>query len=637
MNDSIPPIWTTGTTEVFKTGTWRAALPQHIRAPSPCHAACPVGGDIAEWIGRARARDFRGAWEILTRHNPFPAIAGRICHHPCEAACNRGGFDEPLAICKLERFVGDVALEQGWAFEPPPVERAERVAVVGGGPSGLSAAFQLRRRGYRVTLFEAQSELGGLMRYGIPSYRLARSVLDAEIARIVALGVDVRCGEPLASHEEFERVRREFDAVYLATGAQRTKRLPQLDYAQPWVIDGAEYLARSNAGAPPALGKRVVVIGGGSAALDAARSARRAGHEVTIVALESRAQLPAQRAEIVEAIEEGIALVDGAMLVDAAHACAKSISADAAVSPPFEKGGLGGICPFGGAEEIPPAPLYERGVSAAPRNEGGVSAAPRYERGVKAHAGRADADGAFPAARETCPESVAADEGAGAIALRCIRVRFAPGVQRGQFTIEPIAGSEFTLAADAIVTSIGQDPELAPLQSLEAQGALLKVDARQATSAERIYAGGDLASMARFVTEAIGMGKRAAFEIDRVLRSSPVKLQTAEPLVPLAAINTYYYPQQPRAAEARLDAARRLACATEVQLGLEIEQALAETERCFSCGTCIFCDNCVNYCPDLAVKRNGAGYAVLADYCKGCGLCVRECPTGSMKMVEEAR
>lgn len=571
MNSSVPPIWTTGTTEVFKTGTWRAAAPQHIRAPSPCHAACPVDGDIAEWIGRARARDFRGAWEVLTRHNPFPAIAGRICHHPCEAACNRGGFDEPLAICKLERFVGDVALEQGWAFEPPVVERAERVAVFGGGPSGLSAAFQLRRRGYRVTLFEAQPELGGLMRYGIPSYRLARSVLDGEIARIVALGVDVRCGESLATSEDLERVRREFDAVYLATGAQRPKRLPGLDYAQPWVIDGAEYLARSNGGEPPALGKRVVVIGGGSAALDAARSARRAAHDVTILALESRAQMPAQREEIVEALEEGIALADGAML-RAAH-------------------------------ETPAG-----------------------------------------------------------LRLDCVRVRFAPGAQRGQFTAEPIAGTEFSLAADAIIVSIGQDPDLAPLAALEAHGALLKVDARGVTSAERVYAGGDLASMARFVTEAVGMGKRAALAIDRALRQSPPGMSRhagggrhgdaavatfaplnepgasdRQPPVPLAAINTWYYPERPHAAAARLDAAQRLACAAEVQLGIAIEQALAETERCFSCGTCIFCDNCVNCCPDLAVKRNGAGYTVLADYCKGCGLCVRECPTGSMKMVEEVR
>lgn len=567
MNEPIPPIWTTGTTEVFKTGTWRAALALHVRAPSPCHAACPVDGDIAEWIGRARARDFRAAWEILTRHHPFPASAGRVCHHPCESACNRGGYDEPLAICRLERFVGDVAIEKGWTLAAPALERAEHIAVVGGGPSGLSAAFQLRRRGYRVTLFEAQRQLGGLMRYGIPSYRLPRSVLDAEIERIVALGIAVRCGVPLATAEDLDRLRREFDALYLATGAQRPKRLPQLDYAQPWVIDGAEYLARSNEGAPPALGRRVVVIGGGSAALDVARSARRAGCEVTILALESRAQLPAQAEEVVEAAEEGVVLIDGAML-RAAHARADHVELD------------------------------------------------------------------------------------------CVRVRFARGARPGQFSVDPIAASAFTLAADAIVTAIGQDPELAALRPrLATDGALLKVDARQATSAERVYAGGDLASMARFVTEAVGMGKRAALAIDRMLDEASAaaarparragsegatgdslpQAAGAEPPVPLAAINTHDYARLPRVAEARLDAAQRLAQASEVQVGLAIEQALAEAQRCFSCGTCIFCDNCVDYCPDLAVVRNDSGYAVLADYCKGCGLCVRECPTGSMKMVEESR
>jgi Pyruvate/2-oxoacid:ferredoxin oxidoreductase delta subunit len=226
---------------------------------------------------------------------------------------------------------------------------------------------------------------------------------------------------------------------------------------------------------------------------------------------------------------------------------------------------------------------------------------------------------------------------AGGLRLDLVRVRFEPGAQRGQFRVTPRPDSEFALIADAIVPSIGQDPDLSALGALAVDGNLLKVDTRQATSAEGIYAGGDLASMARFVTEAVGMGKRAAFEIDRALRAAAAGVPADEPLVPLAAINIHYYSKQPRAAEARLDAAQRLACATEVQLGLDIEQALAETERCFSCGTCIFCDNCVNYCPDLAVKRNGAGYTVLADYCKGCGLCVRECPTGSMKMVEEAR
>ena len=558
MNAPLPirPIWTTGSTEVIKTGTWRAALPQHIRAPSPCHAASPVNGDIAEWIGQARAGDFRTAWQTLTRHNPFPAIAGRICHHPCETACNRAGHDEPLSICKLERFLGDVALEQGWLYPAAQARRSERIAIVGGGPSGLSAAFQLRRLGYAVTLIESQPELGGLMRYGIPAYRLARKVLDGEIARIVALGIDVRCGQALATPRAFAQLRAGHDAVYLAFGARRQKRMPQLDYTRPWVVDGADYLARTSIGASPVLGRRLVVIGGGSAALDVARSARRAGHEVTILALEAENRMPAQREEVVEALEEGIVLVDGAML---------------------------------------------RSVGEA---------------------------------------------GAGGLRLDCVRVRFEPGAQRGQFTVTPLDGGGFALEADAIVSSIGQDPDLTPLAAaLEIDGTLLRTDACGATSADGVWAGGDMTSMARFVTEAIGMGERAALEIDRVLRARSGEggapedppARATESVVGLAAINLHYHPAQERSAEHRVAAAERLAHDAEVQLGLDIERALAEAERCFSCGLCTHCDNCVTYCPDLAVRRAGDGYVVLTDYCKGCGLCVKECPTGSMKMLEELR
>jgi NADPH-dependent glutamate synthase beta subunit-like oxidoreductase len=571
----VPPIWTTGSTEVFHTGTWRAARPLHVKAPSPCHQACPVGGDIAEWIGHARRRDFRAAWEVLTRHNPFPAIAGRICHHPCEAACNRAGYDEAvssgsgsagqlepprgagrvtdpalgaLSICKLERFVGDRAIAQGWRFAPPAQERAGHVAVIGAGPAGLSAAFQLRRRGWRVTVYEASAEAGGLMRHGIPSYRLARDVLDAEIARIAELGVAIRCNEPLADEAQFEQLRRTHDAIFVATGAARVKRLAALDYALPGVLDGAAYLAACNAGTPPALGRDVVVIGGGSAALDAARSARRQGHTVTVLALESRAQLPAQREEVDEAVEEGIAIVDGAMLV----------------------------------------------------------------------ALRSGADG---------------------LALQCRRVNFLPGAVRGAFRIEPIAGSDFALRADAVLSCIGQDPELSLFGgALPQQGALIDADAKtQASGAEGVWAGGDVASLARFVTEAIGMGKRAALDIHRTLAGEASVPAEEGPAVPLGAIATWYHEPAARVRAPVVPADERLRGGAEVQLGLEIEQAMAEGARCFSCGTCITCDNCVAVCPDLAVRRVGDGYEVLAEYCKGCGLCVRECPTGSMTMVEERR
>jgi NADPH-dependent glutamate synthase beta subunit-like oxidoreductase len=548
MGTPLPPIWTTGSTEVFHTGTWRAALPRHIQAPSPCHQACPVGGDIAEWIGHARARNFRAAWEVLTRHNPFPAIAGRICHHPCEAACNRAGHDEALSICKLERFVGDRAIAESWVHATPAQELKGHIAVIGAGPAGLSAAYQLRRRGWRVTVYEASGVPGGVMRHGIPSYRLAREVLDAEIERIAALGVEIRCNQALTDPAQFERLRAGHDAVFVATGAARTKRLPALDYGLPGVMDGAAYLAACNAGTPPALGRDVVVIGGGSAAMDAARSARRAGHAVTLLALETRAQMPAQADEVDEALEEGIMLVDGAAL-DTLHA-----------------------------------------------------------------------------------------EGRG-LALRCLRVNFEPGATRGDFLIEPIEGSAFTLRADAVLSCIGQDPELAPFgDALPRRGALLAVDATtQAADAYGVWAGGDVASMARFVTEAIGMGERAALAIHRHLGGEGEQRADEGSAVPLSSIATWYHEPAPRVTAPLAPVGERLASGAEVQLGLEIEQALAEGARCFSCGTCITCDNCVVVCPDLAVKRVGDGYQVLADYCKGCGLCVRECPTGSMEMVEERR
>ncbi len=548
----IPTAWTTGSTAAIKTGTWRASLALHVQAPSPCHAACPMHGDIAEWIAQARARDFHAAWLTLSRHNPLPAVIGRICHHPCESACNRAGYDEPLSICKLERCVGDIAIERGWAHAPAATQRAERIAVVGGGPSGLSAAYHLRRRGFAVSLFEAQAELGGLMRYGIPAYRLSRAVLNAEIARIVALGIDVRCGQAMDSPQALAELRADFDAVYLAYGARRAKRLPILDYSRPWVVDGADYLARASAGAAPALGARVVVIGGGSAAFDAARSARRAGHAVTVLALEAEAALPAQREEVIEACEEGIALVAAAQL---------------------------------------------RGVV----------------------------------------------EVQGGLRLDCQRVRFEAGAIKGQFKLTPLQGTDFSLEADAIVSSIGQDPDLQPLAgAVDCSDALARTDACGATSAPGVWAGGDLASGARFVSAAIGMGERAALAIERELNARAGSVASAEPpeaqaLVELSAINLHYHPAMPRAAAQHLDVAQRLAHGGEVQLGLAIEQALAEGARCFSCGTCTHCDNCVTYCPDFAVMPAGEGYTVLTDYCKGCGVCVEECPTGSMIMLEELR
>jgi NADPH-dependent glutamate synthase beta subunit-like oxidoreductase len=346
---------------------------------------------------------------------------------------------------------------------------------------------------------------------------------------------------------QFERLRNDYDALYLAMGARRQKRLAQLDYAAPWVMDSAAYLAQANAGAPPALGARLAVIGGGSAAIDVARSARRAGCEVSLLSLEREAQMPAQREEVLQAKEEGVALVDGALLRSA----------------------------------------------------------------------------------------ILTSEG---VVLDCVRAHFEPGPLRGEFRVTPIAGTEFNLIADAVVPAIGQDPELAGVQSLaRTDRAVLWTDALGTTSGDGVFAGGDVASTARFVTQAIGMGRRAAQEIDRRLQARDALPEGAGQALPLASINTYYYPGAARAESARLATGERLRGSAEVQLGLQAGQALAEAARCFSCGNCISCDNCFYYCPDLAIRRVPGGYAVDGDYCKGCGLCVEECPTGSIAMHEDRK
>ncbi len=541
MTPAPSPLWSDGSTAVIHTGTWRSATPEHRDLPSPCHHACPVGGEIARWIGQLRDGDVHGAWLTLVENNPFPAIAGRICHHPCEAACNRTELDDAVSICRLERAVGDRALAEGWTLPRPERERDAHVAVVGGGPAGLSVAYQLRRRGYRVTLHEARQGLGGLLRYGIPRYRLAADVLDGEIDRLLELGVETVTGYHVDA-TAFAELRANHDAVFVATGAARSRRLPGLDADASWVIDGAAYLAETNAGGHPAAGQRVVVIGGGSAAMDVARTARRHGRAVTVLALESEAQLPAQREEVMEALEEGIVLLPGSML---------------------------------------------RGVTQA-------------------------ADGT--------------------LALHCVHVDYARGAEPGSFTAQPVADSEFNLTADTVIPSIGQEVDLGAL-GLAEPGALLGVDDAFRTGIDGVWAGGDVASLDRFVTAAVGMGKAAAAAIDRALDADAAPAPNgAGDAVPYAAINTHYHPPRARAAAPCRPPAERLANFAEVQLALDAAAVLAEAGRCFSCGTCIFCDNCQLYCPDMAVAKQADGYAIRTEYCKGCGLCVRECPTGAIQM-----
>ena len=532
-----------GSSLANKTGSWRTQRPVYVDRLPPCNAQCPAVEDIQGWLYHAESGAYEAAWRHLVRDNPFPAIMGRVCYHSCEGACNRGQLDAAVGINSVERFLGDEALQRGWAFDPPAADSGRHVLVVGAGPSGLSAAYHLRRLGHRVTVKEAGPLAGGMMRFGIPKYRLPRDVLDAEVQRIVALGVTLQLNHKV--EDIAAELRQGFDAAFLAVGAHIAKRayIPAKDSAR--ILDAVSVL-RSMEGAAdgssaPLLGRRVVVYGGGNTALDVARTAKRLGAtDAVIVYRRTRDKMPAHDAEVEEALQEGV-MVKWLSTIKQADAGELTI----------EKMVL-------------------------------------------------DADG------------------------------------------KPQPTGEFeTLQADSLVLALGQDVDLSLLQhvpGLVVQDGVVQVDpATMMTGHPGLFAGGDMVPAERNVTVAVGHGKKAARHIDAWLRGTVVSSAPRHAPASFDRINTWYYSDAPQTLRPQLDVARRTSSFDEVQGGLTEANALFEARRCLSCGNCFECDNCYGVCPDNAVIKLGPGkrFAFNLDYCKGCGVCVAECPCGAIEMVPE--
>jgi NADPH-dependent glutamate synthase beta subunit-like oxidoreductase/Pyruvate/2-oxoacid:ferredoxin oxidoreductase delta subunit len=305
--------------EAESTRITPAYRPKQIEKTAPCQVGCANCGDIRGWIGTIAQRKKTGlsrdeaytkAWHMITDVNPFPSALGRICPHPCEDHCNRSELDEPLAINAMERFLGDFAIEK-----KVPLARLDEnskdewLGVVGAGPSGLSFAYQMARRGYRVSVYEGKENAGGMLRYGVPDYRLPQDVLDAEIEKILDLGVELNLNTAIGRDITLEQLRERHAALYLGIGAQQGLGLGLPGEEGPSVWTGIDYLSRLNRGEQIDLGASVIVIGGGNTAVDAARSARRSGAQVTILYRRTRDEMPAVEHEIDNALEEGIELV----------------------------------------------------------------------------------------------------------------------------------------------------------------------------------------------------------------------------------------------------------------------------------------------------------------------------------------
>jgi 2-oxoacid:acceptor oxidoreductase delta subunit (pyruvate/2-ketoisovalerate family) len=528
-----------GSSRANRTGSWRVERPVYVDRLSPCTDACPAGEEVQQWLYYAETGDYRAAWERLIESNPFPAVMGRICYHPCETACNRAQLDEAVGINGIERFLGDMALEQGWPLPSAHGDSGKRVLVVGAGPAGLSASYQLRRLGHNVRLVDSAAKLGGMMRYGIPAYRLPRPVLDAEIARIIDLGIDVELGHAILD-VELERSAGRFDAVFLAVGAQLARRveIPGGDSAR--VLNAITLLHRVNDDDPPVLGRRVAVYGGGDTALDAARTVRRLGAtDAVIVYRRNRERMPAHGEELEQSLGEGVTM---------------------------------------------------RWLSSITRFD------PDHLVLEKMHLNEAG----FP---------------------------------------EPTGEFE-ALDVDSLVLALGQETDLSLLErasDIQVEEGVIAVTPTLMTGEPGVFAGGDAVSEQRTATVAVGHGRRAAQGIDAFLSGREPASPASREMASFEHLNTWYYADAPRQARPELEQARRASTFDEVVGGFTQANALFEARRCLSCGNCFECDNCFGVCPDNAVVKLGPSqrYEIDYDFCKGCGMCVQECPCGAIEMVPE--
>jgi NADPH-dependent glutamate synthase beta subunit-like oxidoreductase len=606
--------------------------PTYIQSTPPCQGSCPSGEDIRGYLNIVRGIEKppagmpwqEYAWRRLTQANPFPSVMGRVCPAPCESGCNRNALEDHVGINSVEHFLGEYANAKGLKFVKPEHSTGKKVAVIGGGPAGLSVAYQLALKGHAVTVFDEHEHLGGMMRYGIPGFRTPREVLDAEIDRILELGIETRLKCRVGTDVTMDELRRDFDAVFLGMGAQAGRALPVKDGEAPNVVTATSFLRAFNDGRLRHVGKRVVVVGGGDTSIDVATVARRLGHLANSKPTD---------------LEAAIA---GHMAQDVAEVSAKQ-GADVVLTSVFP-------------------------VEKMQANKHEIEQAQAEDIQIRG--------GLVPLAVVKGPDGRAT-------ALRVAKCE--AKMVGGKLDIKVIEGSEEDIPADLIVSAIGQAVDFTGLEGFDnGRGAVNADRSYQVKDQPGVFAGGDVIRP-HLLTTAIGHGAIAADGIDRFLSGEELGKRPKidvhvfdlmrkyverglevgeihEPtwgtdqskgaihnfdnrsdryVIPHEALFLGHFGYTPRVKRRFITLTKESALGNfeERIEALGEAEAIAEAKRCMSCGQCFECDNCVVYCPQTAVKRvpkkeATMGRYVYTDYdrCIGCHICADVCPTGYIQM-----